>query len=149
MTSFSQADGFLSVDALATALDADTRAEVTLIGPASLPDLVVMGSHDIALDVVLGHLADQGIAARSIAVGSLGGVAAARRGECDIAPVHLLDPASGTYNTHLTGEGLSLVRGWERTQGCGGRRPLCGIEVCHRVVASKRTTLRGAVHGRS
>ena len=117
VTSFSQADGFLSIDALSPALDADTLAEVTLIGTASLPDLVVMGSHDIALDVVLGRLADQGVAARSIAVGSLGGVAAAHRGECDIAPVHLVDPATGTYNTHLVGEGLSLVRGWQRMQG--------------------------------
>jgi putative molybdopterin biosynthesis protein len=117
VTSFSQSDGFLVVDALSGALDAGTRAEVTLIGPEAVPDLVIMGSHDVALDAVIGHLAEQGFSARSIAVGSLGGVAAARRGECDVAPVHLVDPASGVYNTHLVGEGLSLVRGWERMQG--------------------------------
>jgi putative molybdopterin biosynthesis protein len=44
-------------------------------------------------------------------------VAAARRGECDFAPVHLLDPASGRYNAHLVSPGLALVRGWERLQG--------------------------------
>jgi putative molybdopterin biosynthesis protein len=117
VTSFSQSDGFLVVDALAIALDAGTRAEVTLIGPQAGPDLVIMGSHCVALDAVIGHLAEQGFGARSIAVGSLGGLAAARRGECDIAPVHLLDPASGVYNTHLISEGLSLVRGWQRMQG--------------------------------
>lgn len=117
VTSFSQSDGFLSIDALNTALDAGTRARVTLIGPAAVPDLVITGSHCVALDAVLGHLAAQGFSARTIAVGSLGGVAAARRGECDLAPVHLLDPASGAYNMHLIEPGLSLARGWERMQG--------------------------------
>ncbi len=94
------------------------RARVTLIGEtAALPDLVVMGSHDIALDAVLGALAEQGFSARTIAVGSLGGVAAAERGECDLAPVHLVDPASGVYNAHLLRPGLALVKGWQRMQG--------------------------------
>ena len=118
VTSFSQADGFLEIDALASALDAGTRARVTLIGQTSaLPDLVVVGSHCVALDVVLGALAEQGLSARTIAVGSMGGVAAAERGECDLAPVHLVDPASGVYNAHLLRDGLALVKGWQRMQG--------------------------------
>ena len=47
----------------------------------------------------------------------LGGVAAASRGECDIAPVHLIDPAGGKYNVHLAQPGLVLVPGWRRMQG--------------------------------
>ncbi len=118
VTSFSQADGFLEIDALASALDADSDAQVTLISSAAhAPDLVIMGSHDVALDVVVGGLAERGFSARTLAVGSLGGVAAARRGECDVAPVHLIDPASGQYNKHLVGQGLSLVPGWRRMQG--------------------------------
>jgi putative molybdopterin biosynthesis protein len=118
VTAFSQADGFLAIDALANALEADTSAAVTLIGEeARAPDLVIMGSHDIALDVVVGALADRGFAARTIAVGSLGGVAAASRGECDVAPVHLVDPATGIYNKHLLAPGLALVPGWKRMQG--------------------------------
>jgi len=117
VTAFSQADGFLEVDALAAAVDAGTRAKVTLIGAAHAPDLVIAGSHCVALDAVLGALAERGFSARTIAIGSLGGVAAARRGECDLAPVHLLDAASGRYNAHLVTPGLSLVRGWERLQG--------------------------------
>ena len=102
VTSFSQADGFIEIDALAGALDADTQARVTLIGDAArAPDVVIMGSHDIALDVVVGALAERGFSARTIAVGSQGGVAAAQRGECDVAPVHLIDPATGEYNRHL------------------------------------------------
>jgi molybdopterin molybdotransferase/putative molybdopterin biosynthesis protein len=118
VTSFSQADGFLEIDALASTLDAGTRARVTLIGQsASMPDLVVMGSHCVALDVVLGALAERNLSARTIAVGSQGGVTAAERGECDLAPVHLVDPASGVYNAHLLRPGLALVKGWQRMQG--------------------------------
>jgi putative molybdopterin biosynthesis protein len=118
VTSFSQADGFLEIDALASSLDADSHVPVTLIGSAAhAPDLVIMGSHDVALDVVVGALAERGIATRTLAVGSLGGVAAASRGECDIAPVHLIDPDGGAYNVHLATDGLRLVRGWQRMQG--------------------------------
>jgi putative molybdopterin biosynthesis protein len=118
VTSFSQADGFIEIDALAGVLDADTAARVTLIGAsARAPDLVIMGSHDVALDVVMGALAERGFSARPIAVGSQGGVAAAQRGQCDLAPVHLIDPATGEYNRHLLSPGLSLVKGWQRMQG--------------------------------
>jgi putative molybdopterin biosynthesis protein len=118
VTSFSQADGFLEIDALASSLDANSVVDVTLIGSAAhAPDLVIMGSHDVALDVVVGALATRGFTARTLAVGSLGGVAAASRGECDIAPVHLIDPESGQYNVHLATPALRLVRGWQRMQG--------------------------------
>ncbi|MDI1343376.1 MAG: molybdopterin biosynthesis protein, partial [Pseudolabrys sp.] len=118
VTSFSQADGFIEIDALASALDAGSVVQVTLIGSAAqAPDLVIMGSHDVALDVMVGALAERGFSARTLAVGSLGGVAAASRGECDIAPVHLIDSASGEYNKHLVTPALSLVAGWGRMQG--------------------------------
>ena len=118
VTSFSQADGFIEIDALANALNANSDVEVTLIGSAArAPDLVIMGSHDIALDVVVGALSQRGFSARTLAVGSLGGVAAASRGQCDIAPVHLIDPVTAKYNEHLVTPALSLVRGWKRMQG--------------------------------
>jgi putative molybdopterin biosynthesis protein len=123
VTAFSQADGFFAIDALASALDADSQVEVTLIGKSErAPDLVIMGSHDIALDAVVGALADRGVHARTIAVGSLGGVNAASRGECDIAPVHLVDAKTGIYNKHLLVPGLALVPGWRRMQGFVFRR---------------------------
>jgi len=118
VTSFSQADGFIEIDALASALDAGSEAQVTLIGSAAhAPDLVIMGSHDVALDVVVGALSERGFSARTLAVGSLGGVAAASRGECDVAPVHLIDPETGRYNVHLASDKLTLVPGWRRMQG--------------------------------
>ena len=118
ITSFSQADGFLAIDALAGAMPAGTNAEVTLFTPhVRVPDLIIVGSHCTGLDVVTASLAHAGLTVRSIAVGSLGGLAAAKRGECDLAPIHLFDDKSETYNTPFLAEGLELVPGWRRMQG--------------------------------
>ncbi|MET4119088.1 putative molybdopterin biosynthesis protein [Bradyrhizobium sp. JR1.5] len=118
ITSFAQADGFLRIDALADKMPAGTEAEVTLFTPhVRVPDLVIVGSHCTGLDLVTAQLAHAGLTVRSIAVGSLGGLAAARRGECDLAPIHLLDEKSETYNTPYLAEGLELVPGWRRMQG--------------------------------
>ncbi|MGE9008745.1 molybdopterin biosynthesis protein [Leptospira interrogans] len=118
ITSFAQADGFLRIDALADQMPAGTDAEVTLFTPhVRVPDLVIVGSHCTGLDLVTAPLARAGLSVRSIAVGSLGGLAAAKRGECDFAPIHLFDDKTETYNTpYLTG-GLELVPGWRRMQG--------------------------------
>ena len=82
-----------------------------------VPDLVIVGSHCTGLDLVTAQLARDGLFVRSIAVGSLGGLAAAKRGECDLAPIHLFDDKSETYNAPFLSEGLELVPGWRRMQG--------------------------------
>lgn len=118
VTAFSQADGFFAIPALDAGAEAGAPVSVRLIGSAARPpDLVIIGSHCVGLDAVLDALAAQGLRARTLAVGSLGGLAAAKRGECDLAPAHLLDPASGTYNTPFLAPGLRLVPGWRRLQG--------------------------------
>ncbi len=118
ITSFAQADGFLKIDALADQMQAGTEAEVTLFTPhVRVPDLVIVGSHCTGLDLVTAPLAHSGLTVRSIAVGSLGGLAAAKRGECDLAPIHLFDDKTETYNTPFLSEGLELVPGWRRMQG--------------------------------
>ncbi|GIQ78896.1 molybdopterin biosynthesis protein [Bradyrhizobium sp. RD5-C2] len=118
ITSFAQADGFLKIEALADQLPAGSDAEVTLFTPhVRVPDLVIVGSHCTGLDLVTAPLAHAGLVVRSIAVGSLGGLAAARRGECDLAPIHLFDDKTETYNTPYLADGLELVPGWRRMQG--------------------------------
>jgi putative molybdopterin biosynthesis protein len=118
ITSFAQADGFLKIDALADQMTAGSEAEVTLFTPhVRVPDLVIVGSHCTGLDLVTAPLARTGLTVRSIAVGSLGGLAAAKRGECDLAPIHLFDEKTETYNVPYLGEGLELVAGWRRMQG--------------------------------
>src|SRR5690349_21679167 len=47
----------------------------------------------------------------------MGGARAAQRGECDIASVHLMDPATGRYNRHLLTDDLALIPGYRRMQG--------------------------------
>ena len=123
ITSFAQADGFLKIDALADQMPANTQAEVTLFTPhVRVPDLVIVGSHCTGLDLVTAPLARAGLSVRSIAAGSLGGLAAARRGECDFAPIHLFDEKTGIYNTPFLMAGLELVPGWRRMQGIAFRK---------------------------
>src|SRR4029450_11010057 len=66
--------------------------------------------------------------ARVMSFGVSGGVGAISRGECDVAPIHLMDPASGQYNKPLVGTGMSLVPGWGRLQGIFERRGEAGVE---------------------
>src|SRR4029078_4985302 len=117
ITSFAQADGFLKIDALADQMPANTETEVTLFTPhVRVPDLVIIGSHCNGLDLVTPPLARAGLIVRSIAVGSLGGLQAAKRGECDFAPIHLFDEKTDTYNMPSLVEGLELAPGWRRMQ---------------------------------
>lgn len=93
VTAFSHADGFLAIDAQAEAVEAGTKVSVQLLGRSLTPaDLIVVGSQCIGLNAVLGRLIGDGMTVKALNVGSMGGLAAARRGECDIAPVHLMDP---------------------------------------------------------
>ncbi|WP_157014740.1 molybdopterin biosynthesis protein [Mesorhizobium xinjiangense] len=118
ITSFGQADGFLRIDALADHMPQGARAEITLLSPhLHAPDLAIIGSHCSGLDRVLTPLVRRGLAVRSIAVGSLGGLAAARRGECDLAPIHLFDDQTQSYNAPFLSDELELVPGWRRMQG--------------------------------
>jgi putative molybdopterin biosynthesis protein len=118
ITAFAQADGFLRINALADQMPAGTEAEVTLFTPhVRVPDLVIVGSHCTGLDIVTAPLARTGLSVRSISVGSLGGLAAARRGECDIAPIHLFDEKTDAYNVSFLAPGLELVPGYRRMQG--------------------------------
>jgi putative molybdopterin biosynthesis protein len=117
VTAFSQADGFIAIGQHVESVAAGTPVEVQLIGQANLADLVMIGSHCVGLDVLIGRLQAAGISVKALNVGSTGGLAAAKRGECDIAPIHLLDPQSGEYNRPLLTPELELVSGYRRLQG--------------------------------
>jgi putative molybdopterin biosynthesis protein len=117
VTAFSQADGFITIEQHAESVAAGTPVEVQLVGEAHLADLVVIGSHCVGLDVLISRLQAEGISVKALNVGSTGGLAAAKRGECDIAPIHLLDPDSGEYNRPFLTPELELVGGYRRLQG--------------------------------
>jgi putative molybdopterin biosynthesis protein len=118
VTAFAQADGFFAIPPLAEGVAAGTRVSVQRLGVAARPaDLVVIGSHCLGLEHLLGSLEAEGMGVKALYVGSMGGLAAAKRGECDLAGVHLLDPESGAYNEPFLTPALELVPGWRRMQG--------------------------------
>lgn len=118
VTAFSRADGFVTIPRLSEQLDEDTPVAVQLLGRTVEPaDLVVIGSHCVGQDLLLSLLSRRGYLVKSMAVGSTGGLVAVRRGECDLAGVHLLDPDTDTYNAPFLGPGLTLVKGYSRLQG--------------------------------
>jgi putative molybdopterin biosynthesis protein len=117
VTAFSQADGFITVGQHAASMAAGTPVEVQLIGRAHLADLVIIGSHCVGLDVLIGKLESEGVSVKALNVGSTGGLAAAKRGECDIAAIHLMDPETGEYNRPFVTPTLHLLPGYRRLQG--------------------------------
>jgi putative molybdopterin biosynthesis protein len=118
VTTFSGADGFITIDQHTEILDAGTEVPVQLLSRGLEPaDLVIIGSHCVGLDALVGRLMRQGVRPKVLYVGSMGGLKAAQRGECDIASVHLMDPASGVYNRPLLTDDLTLVPGYRRMQG--------------------------------
>jgi putative molybdopterin biosynthesis protein len=140
VTAFSQADGFIAIGQHVEGVAADTTVSVQLIGrERRLADLVIVGSHCIGLDLLVARLEAEGVAVKVMNVGSTGGLAAARRGECDLAPIHLMDPATGEYNRPLLGEGLELIPGYRRLQGVVFRKDdprFAGLEVAEALAAA-------------
>jgi putative molybdopterin biosynthesis protein len=123
VTTFSRADGFVTIPRHVEIIEAGQEVAVRLIGRnLAVADLVIIGSHCLGLDYLLSQLSQRGITAKLLNVGSSAGLAAAKRGLCDLAGIHLLDPATGAYNRpFLTGE-LELIEGYRRMQGIVFRR---------------------------
>lgn len=118
VTTFSGADGFLTIPSQTEFIEAGAEVEIQLLGRELTPaDLVVIGSHCIGLDLLLGELQSQGFSTKSLYVGSSGGLAAASRGECDCGGIHLLDPETGEYNRPFLTDEMLLVPGYQRMQG--------------------------------
>ena len=118
VTSFSRADGFVRIGRNQEIVDPDKNVDVTLIG-RDLPvsDLVIIGSHCVGLDLIAGALGAEGFRVKVLSVGSQAGLDAATRGECDVAPIHLLDKKTGEYNRPFLSPDLHLLPGYGRMQG--------------------------------
>jgi putative molybdopterin biosynthesis protein len=122
VTTFSRADGFATIGRHEEIVKAGTIINVQLLGrELQLADLVVIGSHCVGLDYLLGELRREGVRSKFLAVGSSGGLYAVMRGECDIAGVHLLDPTTGEYNRPFLNPALDLIPGYGRLQGIAFR----------------------------
>ena len=118
VTTFSQADGFVTIGRQEEIIEAGTEVEVQRLAADLEPaDLVVIGSHCVGLDYLLGQMQDRGFRTKFLAVGSTAGLAAVERGECDLAGIHLLDSATGQYNRPLLSGQMDFLPGYGRNQG--------------------------------
>lgn len=126
LNSVVRADGVVRIPANSEGMDAGAEVVLEPLRPLAEIErsLLVIGSHDISLDL-LADLLRRGGAGWSLSsahVGSYAGLMALRRGECHVAGTHLLDEATGEYNRsyveRLFGPGeVALVHLVNRTQG--------------------------------
>jgi len=136
-----RADGILRVPRLSEGYNAGESVTVELMRPLEeiRETTVIIGSHDITLDVLTNHLRQNyPVATLSSAnVGSLGGLSALKRGEAHCAGTHLLDEKTGNYNVSyvkrlLAGQPVVLVNLVHREQGLmvapGNHRNIRGVE---------------------
>jgi putative molybdopterin biosynthesis protein len=141
VTTFSRADGFVTIRRHQEIIEAGTEVVVERLAADLEPaDLVVIGSHCVGLDYLLGQMQDRGFRTKFLAVGSTAGLAAVERDECDLAGIHLLDPATGQYNRPLLSGQIDLVPGYGRKQGVlfrPGDRRFAGPTAAGAVLAVK------------
>lgn len=121
-----KADGMLTIPRTSEGYEAGDSVVVDLWQPIEKLNqtLVVIGSHDVLIDYMADALICKGsqLFISSAHVGSLGGIMAIKRREAHIAPIHLLDHETGTYNsvaiqTYLKGQKIVMLKGIKRTQG--------------------------------
>ncbi|MEO1816244.1 MAG: molybdopterin biosynthesis protein [Acetobacterium sp.] len=120
------ADGILKIPKNVEGYEAGEEVELILMRPREELEntLVSIGSHDVLMDIVANiiHKNKEMMSLSSVHVGSLGGIMAIKKGECHIAPIHLLDEETGIYNLaylkrYLADEAVVLIKGVKRTQG--------------------------------
>lgn len=120
-----RADGFCVIDQNSEGVEAGDTVSVLLTGDSSAISntLVVIGSHDMMLDVLADMMPVQykNMHLSSTHVGSLGGIMALQRRETHLAPIHLLDEETGQYNIPFIKknfkEPMALIKGVGRIQG--------------------------------
>ena len=100
ITSLVQADGLALIPSGTQGVEAGEKIQVHLYRSRSEIEktILVIGSHDLTLDLMAQFLADHDRRLASANVGSQGGLIALRRGEAHLAGSHLLDTESGEYN---------------------------------------------------
>jgi len=114
-----RADGVLTVVREVEGIEKGTKVMIRLLKKAEdiKQRVVAIGSHDVIMDIIADHMPMS-----SGHVGSLGGIMAMKRGECHIAPIHLLDEATGEYNDsyvkkYFTSGTMAIIHGVKRLQG--------------------------------
>jgi putative molybdopterin biosynthesis protein len=124
ITSLSRANVLVTVPRFSEGARAGTRVVARALRPLAQIErtLLAVGSHDVALDLLAGRLAEDGIELVSAHVGSIAGLGALRDRSAHLAGTHVLDARTGTYNDEAVrrygpGKPVALVRLAEREQG--------------------------------
>lgn len=120
-----RADGFCVIEQNSEGVEAGENVQIELYRSRDEIEntAVVIGSHDLILDVIADMMPNRyaNMHVTSTHVGSMGGLMALRRGEAHMAPIHLLDEATGEYNTsyvkRMFKEPMALIKGVHRIQG--------------------------------
>ncbi len=90
--------------------------------PRIKPQLLIVGSHDILLELFIGYFKKKyGASIETSWIGSSGGLAALMLNEADIATTHLYDPASRQYNkpflkNYWLEDKVEVIKGYFREQ---------------------------------
>ncbi|MCD1294516.1 molybdopterin biosynthesis protein [Methanocella sp. CWC-04] len=121
VSSLLDADGYIEISEDTHVIDEGDKVSVKLFSEEiTFPDLLMIGSHCLGIDIITEMMSEKGYTVRSINVGSMGGFRAIRKGIADAAGVHLLDE-SGVYNEpflrSLNVEDAVLIKGYVREQG--------------------------------
>lgn len=100
ITTLTRADGILRIPSSSEGIDQAAEVQVELLRNLSEIDrtLVVIGSHDLTLDVLADELIPHNVFLSSSHVGSLGGLLALKSRSSHFATSHLLDTDTGVYN---------------------------------------------------
>ena len=141
ITTLTRAEGIIRIPALSEGISQNEEIEAELLVEEEdlLNTVVIIGSHDINIDILADEIRWQGhnIRISSGNVGSLGGLIALKKGTCHMAGSHLLDAESGQYNIsyikrYLKGVRISLFHLVLRDQGLivakGNPKGIKGIE---------------------
>lgn len=143
-----KANGILTIDKASEGYVAGSVVNIEMTRKHMDPHqgLVAIGSHDLIMDWVSDLLLKEKKETYLLSahVGSMGGIMALKRGEAHLAPIHLLDEASGLYNVkevekYLLGETWVLIKGIKRWQGFYMRQDAQRVSDFNDVVHQKLT----------
>jgi putative molybdopterin biosynthesis protein len=126
ITTLTRAEGILRIPGFSEGVKQDEHVDAELLVDEEeiLNTMVMIGSHDITIDILGDEIRRRGHSVRisSGNVGSLGGLMALKKGICHMAGSHLLDTETGEYNLsyikrYLKGIKVSLYHLVLRDQG--------------------------------
>lgn len=127
ITTLTRAEGIIRIPSFSEGInqDEEIKAELLVDEEELVNTIVVIGSHDITIDILadeIRNLTGRNVRISSGNVGSLGGLIAIKKGICHFAGSHLLDTQTGEYNVsyirrYLKGINVSLFHLVLREQG--------------------------------